>query len=224
MQASKNLVLQVFVNKPNNRFLYNKNLFNFSISQSKEYASRFSADYFIHQGPRYLPQEEICFEKFVVWDKQFSQYDKIFYVDMDAIITSKCENIFQYNNFCARPESKEKNSKTLEKRFINNKSHQYFNSGVMLFTKSFLDKTRSRHLEIIDEMKPIYNKANEKMYDQMLFNQIVSEVTTNYTQLENKWNFVPKKYRQPKENELEGKNIVHFIQTRKEFFNEQQFV
>lgn len=213
-----NLILQVFSpqEKQHKRFPIHLSLFQKSEELARNYAKKVNADYYIHKD-RYFPNEIICFEKFVVWNKMFEKYEKIFFVDIDALITPSCPNIFLYNDFSAKSEPHDIDF--LEKRFIENKRYKYFNSGVMLLTKNFLDQTRNVYLNTLENLKPKYQEIGVKLYDQMVFNYLVAKHNPEYNQLDIKWNIAPNK-QTGSIGEVKENFIIHYMRNRKNWFDE----
>ena len=103
----KNLLFQVNI-KPNGvktsgrkRFTYSNSLYDFSNKRAEEYANKVGADYFCLSntdwlGDNYAP----CYHKLYIYEV-LKNYDKVFYLDSDAIITKLCPDIFEYDTFSA---------------------------------------------------------------------------------------------------------------------------
>jgi hypothetical protein len=212
---SDNLVLQINIklDDPEDRFPVLDNLLNDSIKSAKTYASKVGADYIEFTGPRMYPDFSVCMEKFCVYNTEFKKYKKIFLLDTDTIVHDCCPNIFDFNNFSARPEPKTRHKlKILRTLIIDNLEHNYFNSGVMLFTRDFLDNTK-HYLKKLFDYKEQYQEKNLDFYDQRIFNKIVSETNNSYNNLEYAWNCIPKHkgthyithYMHPWKKEYKGK-------------------
>lgn len=188
-----NLVLQVNINlaTPENRFPVLDHLLEDSVTSARSYAKKLNADYHQFIGPRFYPYYSVCMEKFCVYDKKFENYEKIFLLDTDTIIHNECPNIFIYNEFSARPEPETRHKKKILKNLlIDNLEHNYFNSGVILFTRDFLSDTK-KYVEQLSEIKLCYDKKELDFYDQRIFNSIVSKRHIKYNELEYSWNCVP---------------------------------
>lgn len=199
-----NCVLQVFV-KPetkNKRFLILDELYDYSQQCAMRYAEKYNAEYVQHTGPRLYPEMSIVFEKLCMFDSQFDQYDKIFYVDMDAIITPICPNVFEHERFAAvgsvHPE-----------RFLSQRSlksgYQYFNSGVMMFDR------RSREIfspELLDKYAELYHNKNLKFHDQQFFNQLICHEYGDYDNLSKQWNV---KFSGNAESRKKRDYVVHYM-------------
>tara|TARA_B100000287_G_scaffold217841_1_gene205468 strand:+ start:1160 stop:1840 length:681 start_codon:yes stop_codon:yes gene_type:complete len=191
----KTLVFQVNI-KPNGfktsgrkKFAYSNSLYDFSNKRAEEYANKFDADYFCLKNTDWLGNEYApCYHTLYVY-KLYQEYDKILYLDSDAIITKKCPNIFEYNIFSAvldnskqTPSGKEKNKRKLEIHNLPN-THNYFCSGVILFDKKFLLSTKNYWREELDKWKNVKNAQ----HDQSVINVLVSKYYGQYNLLEDDW-------------------------------------
>jgi lipopolysaccharide biosynthesis glycosyltransferase len=179
-----NCVLQVFVQpeKKNKRFPIFEALYGYSQQCAMRYAEKHDAEYVQFTGPRLYKDRSIVFEKLCVFDSQFDAYDKVFYVDMDALITPACPNVFEHERFAAvgtvHPE------KFLSQRSFKS-GYRYFNSGVMMFDRR-VRKVFSP--ELLDKYAKIYQNRDMKFHDQQFFNQLICHEYGNYDILDRKWN------------------------------------
>ena len=196
----KNLVLQIDIKAKENRFKRYEQLIAFSCNKAEEYANSIGADYFIYTGPRKFQKYSVCMEKFIVFDKIFDEYDKIFLLDTDAVIQQGCPNIFDYNEFSAAPSQPwvDKSERKLLSNYNIRQPHRYFNSGVILFTRRFLDDLKPYYMDFIEESDLIYSLKELEIHDQPILNKIVSEyyndykVYRNYNILDIRWNASPR--------------------------------
>tara|TARA_Y100001938_G_C8063784_1_gene418948 strand:+ start:140 stop:817 length:678 start_codon:yes stop_codon:yes gene_type:complete len=190
-----NLVFQVNI-KPNGvktsgrkKFAYSNSLYDFSNQRAKEYANKFGADYFCLKdsdwlGNNYAP----CYHKLYVYEL-LNKYEKVFYLDSDAIITKLCPNIFDYNEFSAvldnaihTPNGKKRLQRKLEIHNIKDR-HDYFCSGVVLFDKKFLQLTRQYWKDELEFWKDIKNGQ----HDQSVLNVLISKYYGKYNMLSSNW-------------------------------------
>lgn len=188
-----NLVLQVNVSirSRETRFPVMRDLVATSVRSAKTYAERVGAEYAQFTGPRLYPDYSICMEKLSVYSEVYRGFDKIFLVDTDAVIHEACPDIFQYDRMCARPEILRPDSEAvLRKFFINVPGFRYFNSGVVLYTRSFIENSRCL-LDGLGELQRRYRDARLDFYDQRVINKFVAEIAPDYHQLEFAWNAVP---------------------------------
>jgi len=204
----KTLVFQVNI-KPNGvktsgkkRFAYSNSLYGFSNQRAKEYADKFGADYFCLYNTDWLGNEYApCYHTLYVY-KMYEKYDKILYLDSDAVITKNCPNIFNYDKFSAvldnskqTPSGKEKNKRKLQIHNLPD-THDYFCSGVILFDKKFLQLTEQYWKDELDCWKNIKNGQ----HDQSVFNVLVSKYYGKYNLLDDDWGSWRKR----------GKFITHY--------------
>tara|TARA_B100000287_G_scaffold428439_1_gene479856 strand:- start:30 stop:704 length:675 start_codon:yes stop_codon:yes gene_type:complete len=190
----KTLVFQINI-KPNGvktsgrkKFVYSNSLYNFSNQRAKEYANKFGADYFCLDNTNWLGNDYApCYHTLYVY-KLYKEYDKILYLDSDAVITKKCPNIFDYNEFSAvidnapTPSGQKRLQRKLEIHGIKNQ-HDYFCSGVILFDKKFLELTEQYWREELEHWKDIKNGQ----HDQSIFNVLVSKYYGKYNVLSYDW-------------------------------------
>jgi lipopolysaccharide biosynthesis glycosyltransferase len=191
----KNLVFQVNI-KPNGvktsgrkKFAYSNSLYDFSNQRAKDYADKVGADYFCLNntdwlGNNYAP----CYHKLYVYEL-LNKYEKVFYLDSDAIITKLCPDIFKYSKFSAvldnaihTPSGKKRLQRKLDIHNIK-KQHDYFCSGVILFDKKFLQTTKQYWKDELDYWKDIKNGQ----HDQSTLNVLISKYYGKYNLLDADW-------------------------------------
>ena len=125
---------------------------------------------------------------YIIYKFIINYYDKIFYLDSDAIITKLCPNIFDYNEFSAvtdnafTPNGRKRLQRKLEIHGIKNQ-HDYFCSGVILFDKKFLELTEQYWREELEYWKDIKNGQ----HDQSVFNVLVSKYYGQFNTLSPDW-------------------------------------
>tara|TARA_Y100000361_G_C11149848_1_gene340380 strand:- start:41 stop:721 length:681 start_codon:yes stop_codon:yes gene_type:complete len=191
----KTLVFQINI-KPNNfkwsgrkKFEYSNSLYDFSNQRAKKYANKFGADYFCLDNTNWLGNDYApTFHKLYIYEL-FNKYDKIFYLDSDAIITKICPNIFEYHKVSAvlddaiHTPSGEKRWKRKLKIHNLPETHKYFCAGVILFDKEFIDKTELYWKEELKNWKDVKNAQ----HDQSVLNVLVSKYYGEYNILESDW-------------------------------------
>lgn len=169
----KNLVLQVQIKNDKNvrcgkSFEYIQNLYDLSKNSAKEYAVHVNADYYCIEDFSYLPCFSAAFQRYAMFE--MDNYDYIFYVDSDAIITDSCPNIFDLNikglaavaDFdCQNPIHLKRMEKIRKKLKLQNKS--LFCNGVFLSDIDWRKNIKDRFLSIINK--------NNKIRDQHALNK-----------------------------------------------------
>ena len=184
------------------KFQYSSGLYDFSNQRAKEYAKKVGADYFClnnsdWMGSQYAP----CYHKLYMYNI-YQDYDKIFYLDSDAIITNKCPNIFQFNSLSAvldsAPYTEAGRRKVQRKNVIHNlpSSHNYFCSGVILFDKKFFELTKDYWKKELVYWIPIKNAQ----HDQSVLNVLASKYYGEVNVLDYDWG----------SHWRRGKYIVHY--------------
>tara|TARA_B100000287_G_C20385015_1_gene683168 strand:- start:49 stop:735 length:687 start_codon:yes stop_codon:yes gene_type:complete len=201
-----NLVFQVNI-KPNDiktsgrkKFTYSKELYNFSNLRAKEYANKNNSDYFCLTKTKWLGNYAPCYHKLYVYEL-LKRYNKVFYLDSDAIITKYCPNIFKLDDLSATKDCANTiagNKRTIRKNEIHNLplEHQYFCSGIILFNQRFYKKTKKYWREELTKWKDIKNAQ----HDQSIFNVLVGKYYGKFNVLEYDWGAHWKR----------GKYIVHY--------------
>ena len=191
----KSLVFQVNI-KPNGaktsgrkRFSYSISLYDLSNRRAEEYANKVGADYFCLSNTDWLGNDYApCYHKLYIY-KIFKNYDKVFYLDSDAIITKLCPDIFEYNTFSAvidnvigTPSGKKRLQRKLDIHNITTQ-HDYFCSGVILFDKKFLHLTEQYWKEELDYWKDIKGAQ----HDQSVLNVLIAKYYGKYNVLDVDW-------------------------------------
>lgn len=201
-----NLVFQVSI-KPNKvktsgrkKFTYSKELYDYSNLKARKYAKKYNADYFCLRNTEWLGNYAPCYHKLYVYEL-LEYYDKVFYLDSDALITKDCPNIFKLNDFSATRDCANTiagNKKILRKNEIHNLplTHEYFCSSVVLFNQRFYKKTKKHWREELSKWKDVKNAQ----HDQSVFNVLVAKYYGKYNVLDYNWGAHWKR----------GKYIVHY--------------
>ena len=173
-------------------FTYAKNLYDFSNERAKEYAKKYDADYFCltepweFLGDSYAP----CYHKFYIYEL-LKKYDKVLYIDSDAIFTKYAPNLFTLNGFASVrdwPYTKKGDVKTARKlkvMGIDNTDHEYFCSCIMLLDQDFYKKTKDVWWHDLQYWKKI--KKQGAQHDQAIFNRMVASRIGEYNVLDGHW-------------------------------------
>jgi len=183
-------------------FQYSSGLYDLSNERAKEYADKVGADYFCLDkddwlGSQYAP----CYHKLYLYNI-YHDYDKIFYVDSDAIITKICPDIFQFDTLSAvldcTPHTESGQRKIQRKNTIHklHSAYNYFCSGVILFDQKFFGLTKDYWREELAHWKDIKNGQ----WDQSVFNVLVAKYYGDYNVLDYDWGAHWRR----------GKYIVHY--------------
>ncbi len=122
-------------------------VYEYSIALAKEYAKRVGADYVLFDKPHinfYNPTMERL--RLIEEEKWANEYDNVLYVDADAFIFPECPDLFQmYPQNTLRVVIDYWNQIPIrETRIIKEfgTTKNYFNAGVMLFSKDILNLLR----------------------------------------------------------------------------------
>jgi lipopolysaccharide biosynthesis glycosyltransferase len=199
----RNLVFQINI-LPNNiktsgrkKFVYSNELYTFSNDRAKEYANKNNADYFcLQESWEKLKEFGIPYQKLYVYEL-FKNYDKIFYVDSDAVITKICPNIFEVDIFSAVRDNKNINKQERKNEIHNlNENWNYFCSGIILFDKKFYENTKEYWQEELLNWKDVKNGQ----HDQSLLNVLAFKYYGKYNVLTPDWGAWYRK----------GKYITHY--------------
>ena len=178
-----------FVKKKN--FTYTQTLYDFSNQRAKEYADKVGADYICLRefwselGHWYAP----CYHKLFVYEL-FEKYDKIFYLDSDAVVTKHCPDIFQYDKFSSVrdwPYTEKGDRKQKRKNEVHEieSKHEYFCSCVLLLDKRFYSSTKDYWKMELDKWKMIRKQGVQ--HDQAIFNILVAKHYGDYNVLDGHW-------------------------------------
>jgi len=190
-----NLVFQVNI-KPNGvktsgkkKFQYSSGLYDFSNQRAKDYADKVGADYFCLNTTDWLGNDyPPCYHKLYVYEL-LNKYEKVFYLDSDAIITKLCPNIFQFNKLSAlldnTPNTEAGQKKLQRKNTIHNlpSFHDYFCSAVILFDQRFFELTKGYWREELGVWKNVKNGQ----HDQSIFNVLASKYYGEIKVLDYDW-------------------------------------
>ena len=217
----RNLVFQVNIKDKNTNkgegyikrklgFPYCEELFKYSNLKAKEYADRVGADYFCLRDYWHVLSDEFAatYHKLYIYEL-FKKYDKIFYVDSDAIITKICPDVFINNDFCSVRDFPETVwgdrmvKKIKEEGNITNE-HIPFCAGIILFNKNFYKKTKDKWRDTLE-----FWKDKTSSSDQIIWNKLVSKYYGNYNILEPNWGSWFRK----------GKYITHYTINKRKRIN-----
>ena len=196
-----NLVFQVNI-LPNNiktsgrkKFVYSNKLYTFSNHRAKKYADKNNADYFCLKES-WIKELAIPYQKLYVYEL-LKKYDKIFYIDSDAIVTKICPNIFEVDTFSAVRDNKNINKQKRKNEIHSlNEDWNYFCSGVILFNKKFYESTKDFWKEELLNWKDIKNGQ----HDQSVLNVLAFKYYGDYNVLDANWGAWYRK----------GKYITHY--------------
>ena len=181
-------------------------LFRLSMERAALYARRTGADYRLITEA--LPG---CRAEFSILEAYNFDYDKIFYVDWDAVILDDCPDIFEYDEFAAAADGDVAHLTTynnaVKEQYGMPLDHVYFNSGVVLFPRAFLEETAQfAHAYLAKHAPAPYQ------HDQGLLNEVVAKHYGPYRVLSSDWNcwFRP----------TESRYIQHFCRALRDKFDE----
>jgi len=175
----KNLIFQVDIKgfnhlengfwKPYNR---HEQLYVDSKIAATKYASRLNADYFCLSSGMIPGDYSPTYQKlsFYYFFEQFN-YDKIFLLDADAVVSTDCPSIFQYDTVSAVTNCPSGSDPSHNNQFpehgISALYGKYFCSGVLLITRDFYNLTKDYWF---DELN-FWNKKNHVgFHDQSVLN------------------------------------------------------
>ena len=217
----KNLVFQINISSNvvetsgRKKFKHYPNLYNFSNQKAEEYAKKVDADYICLKNKDWLGEEYApAYHKLFVYELS-KTYDKIFYSDADAIITKSCPNVFKYDTFSAILDGRNSSSGVSVRKRKNEihslpDTHNYFQSGMILFDKKFIELTKDRWKEELDFWKDV--KSGQ--HDQSVLNVLVSKYYGDYNILSPDWGAWWKR----------GKYIIHYTgHIQKKEWSEDKF-
>lgn len=144
--SMKNLILQVAVKVPNppksSTFSYTEEMYDLSNKKCKEYADRIGADYYcITESTQPHP----AFDRMRIFNREFTEYDQILYVDSDYFFHELTPNLFEYTQrqnelgFLVLDNQDQGTPACIENQ-RRSMTTRYFNSGFFLFKREFIDK------------------------------------------------------------------------------------
>ncbi len=179
-EKTSRLVLQVWISDKSI-----PPLVRLSIERAVHYAARQGADYhLVSQLSQDVPPH------FGIVEAYGFDYDKIFYLDCDAVIMDECPDIFEFEEISAVADvdlrgshAPEDYNQEVKERFGIPREHIYFNSGVVLFTRAFLDQTRDWVAANLPRHIP-----QRSQWDQSLLNEAVAKHGGRYHMLGADWN------------------------------------
>ena len=216
----KNLVFQVQI-KPNGgrsegkkKFHYAEELYNYSTQRATAYAEKNGAEYFRLTTDEWLgSQYSPAYHKLYIYKLFEEGYDKIMYLDSDAVITKICPNLFENDEFSAmmdygyNTEAAAAKQKRFNERLGIPDEHIYFCSGTVLFDRKYYEATKDHWRAQLNVPQP--------QHDQSLFNVLVGNHYGKYTSISNEWGHWGKK----------GKYIQHITTAGgTKLFDEQKFL
>ena len=180
-----------FVKRKN--FTYSQSLYDFSNQRAEEYAKSVGAEYICLRdfwnelGPYYAP----CYHKLYVYHL-FERYnfDKIFYLDSDAVVTKHCPDIFEYDSFSSVrdwPYTAKGDRKQKRKLVVHEieEDHEYFCSCVLLLDRKFYNSTQNKWRDELDKWKMIRRQGVQ--HDQAIFNILTAKYYGKYNVLDGHW-------------------------------------
>lgn len=181
---SKNLVFQL--NVPHNiPDAYLAEMYSISERNARRYAEKYNADYYVIRDTTSwepVAGKHIWLQKLQVYN--IPGYDKYLYFDSDYIIKETAPNLFELPEpmFAAAYDDGKNAAKIAEA--LGTPVEQYFNAGMMYFTKDFLDRTRTI---LVDT----YLTRDWTWGDQDLLNRMIFDLGISRTYLNsNDWNSV----------------------------------
>lgn len=172
----KNLILQVQISNDKNvrcnkKFDYIGTLYDLSRKSAEKYALKTNSDYYCIEDFNYLPEFSAAFQRYAMFE--MDNYEYIFYIDSDAIVTDCCPDIFKLNisGLAAVADFDKNNPIHLErikklKRRLRLKNKSLFCNGVFLSDADWRLKIKDKFLSLINENKNIrdqyaLNKAQD---------------------------------------------------------------
>lgn len=199
----------------NKKFRYVQDLYKLSHKQAQKYALQCNADYLQITDTSFLPQKHAIYQKLKVFTYD---YDIIFYVDSDAVILDNIPDIFNlygHNHFSSVTEVDwESNSpyykmfrQRYNKRLGASTEYRPFNSGIMLFNRSFIEKNKNNWQQYLDTFE------EKGAQDQGIFNRLIIDEGEQYNMLPLDWGTCCRK----------GKYIIHLMGHKKNNFNLEKF-
>ena len=200
----------------NKRFRYVQDLYKLSHTQARKYAKQVNADYIQITDCSYLPDKHPIYQKFKVFE--FNDYDQILYLDSDAVLTDNNPDIFElygHYDFSSTHEvdweSGSAYYKTFRERYNKalgaSKEYRPFNSGVMLFNRTFLERNKDNWRKYLDTFEV------KGAQDQGMFNRLVIDEGEKYNLLPLDWGTCCRK----------GKHIIHLFGHKKNNFDIDKF-
>lgn len=213
---------------------------NESVQRFKHYAKLHGADYWFTPSSSFSPECHYFEHLRLMYDENFSKYDQILYVDVDVIVERFEDNIFdcQIADIGMVPEYRAPGMnappvfaldsyfvtyRDLAKRFdlpvvqphsVESK-YLMFNSGVILWSRSGLDKARSKFL---DWKKWHHQVPGQFGLDQPYMNGQVTK-HLDYTELPLKWNCFPA-FRFDPGHEPKDAVFVHYTGGKKKYIEQ----
>lgn len=156
-----------------------------SIERAALYAARMRADY--HLLSAGLPGQPDAFACLRAWEWS---YDKIFWVDVHAVILDACPDVFGFRGFSAAakcpqgaPETREAYRNDLKAAHGMPLDHVYFDSALMLLPGWFRKKTADPVFQTLHAQA-----AAGRLDDEILLNGVVARHQGAYNVLGPEWN------------------------------------
>jgi len=191
----------------------------YCIDSVKKYCSKYNIDHFIStkcliNGPH------IMFEKYQLFHLLQSEYERVLYLDADILITPNAKNIFEIyndeNKFYAYDENdlsehmdRDKyifeNDSSIEWPKNNKNKKQYFNGGVMLFSKKMLnDFIKAFSFSDIPNWNDIYYFG-----DQTIINYWIAKNKIKFETIDHSFNRMDLG-KMDEKNERFNSNFIHY--------------
>jgi hypothetical protein len=186
---SKNLIFQVNIKPQTGQhtsgaktFYVKDDLFAYSNRRAKQYADSIGAGYFCLRHNTMGSTIAPVYHKFYIYKLFELGYDKIFWIDSDAIFTRICPNVFDvWDGVCAVREHT--NYQNANRRIGLDPNWHYFMSGQMMLDRNFYLKTRDHWRQVFDDQ---FNNKFGK-HDQGMFNILVSKHIGAYRDMGKDW-------------------------------------
>lgn len=136
----KNLILQHFSVEPDLAEV-KQSLYTKAVGSVKRYADNIGWDYQL-KSDNYFKGFSPVWEVFrILESEEFEEYDRIVFVDADVFIRDTDVNVFEkYNEFSACKEVDDPHPKS-RPEYVK-WGNQYFNSGIIVFTRHSINKLR----------------------------------------------------------------------------------
>ena len=189
MKQNKNLIFQVNISstapKPcgSKNFFYTPTLFEFSNQRAEQYAHKCGADYFCLDTAEWLGHTVApVYHKMFVFELFKQGYDRIFWIDSDAVFTPIAPNVFDvFEGFSAVREHNP--SQRGNQQIGCGVDWRYFMSGQMMLTREWYEVCEPHWRRTFEEM---FTNPHAK-HDQGIFNRLAHDHYPHYTDMGQDW-------------------------------------